>query len=99
MQKIRLHFNLLDHDRGEYAIEVDTRTVTIHTIDMLRKLGFNKISLGIQDFDHKVQEAVNRSQSEAHIIEIFNRIRLNKFNSICLTLEIFRILSLIGEFQ
>ncbi|HJN38372.1 MAG TPA: oxygen-independent coproporphyrinogen III oxidase [Gammaproteobacteria bacterium] len=86
MQKIRLHFNLLDHDRGEYAIEVDTRTVTIHTIDMLRKLGFNKISLGIQDFDHKVQEAVNRSQSEAHIIEIFNRIRLNKFNSICLEL-------------
>lgn len=86
MMKIKQHFNLLDDDKGEYAIEIDTRTVTVHTIDLLRELGFNRVSLGIQDFDTNVQKAVNRIQSETHVVEIFNRIRQNNFRSICLEL-------------
>jgi len=48
---------------GEYSIEVDPRTVTPKRLWTLRALGLNRISLGIQDFDHEVQVAVNRVQS------------------------------------
>ena len=58
---IHRHFNLLPD--GEYSIEIDPRKVSRETVLMLGKLGFNRMSVGIQDFDPKVQEAVNRIQS------------------------------------
>jgi oxygen-independent coproporphyrinogen-3 oxidase len=51
----------IDRD-AEIAVEVDPRVTTWDHLCTLRGLGFNRISLGIQDFDPKVQRAVNRQQ-------------------------------------
>ena len=48
---------------GEYSIEIDPRTVTAETIATLGQLGFNRVSLGVQDFDLDVQQAIHRVQS------------------------------------
>ena len=48
---------------GEYSIEIDPRRVTEEDIGLLAKLGFNRISLGVQDFNLAVQEAVHRVQT------------------------------------
>lgn len=63
MHHIARHFRLLGEDRGEYSIEIDPRTVDEGMLGLLRKLGFNRISLGVQDFEPAVQQAVNRVQS------------------------------------
>lgn len=62
MAKLRQHFNMYDDDRGDYSIEIDPRSVTEARIGQLRKLGFNRFSLGVQDVDERVQIAVNRVQ-------------------------------------
>ncbi len=49
--------------RGEYGIEVDPRTAPPEKIQALAALGFNRLSVGVQDFDPDVQRAVNRLQS------------------------------------
>jgi len=48
---------------AEVSIEVDPRVTTREQLVVLRRLGFNRISMGVQDFDHAVQEAVHREQS------------------------------------
>jgi oxygen-independent coproporphyrinogen-3 oxidase len=48
---------------AEIAIEVDPRVTTHRQAELLRQLGFNRISMGVQDFDTDVQEAVNRYQT------------------------------------
>lgn len=48
--------------QGELAIEVDPRVTSLEQLETLRSLGFNRLSLGIQDFDPAVQQAVNRVQ-------------------------------------
>jgi len=47
---------------GEIAIEIDPRTVNKSKLETLKKLGFNRLSMGIQDFDEKVQENIDRHQ-------------------------------------
>ena len=65
MTHTRRHFQLHNDDSGEYSIEIDPREVGADTISFLRQLGFNRMSLGVQDFELQVQQAVNRVQSEA----------------------------------
>ncbi len=60
MSSLARHFELLP---GEYAIEIDPRTVDATRIAALAAMGFNRMSLGVQDFDPAVQAAVNRVQS------------------------------------
>jgi len=62
MEKTRQHFSLHITDDGDYSIEIDPRSVTDETIGVLREIGFNRFSLGVQDVDHRVQVAVNRVQ-------------------------------------
>ncbi len=50
---------------AEIAIEVDPRVTTADQVRWLAKTGFNRVSLGVQDFEPDVQKAVNRVQSEA----------------------------------
>lgn len=50
-------------EEADISAELDPRTTTRDQLKTLRELGFNRISLGIQDFDAKVQKAVNRLQS------------------------------------
>ena len=61
MHYTREYFDLLPG--GEYSIEIDPRRVTEKDIALLAKLGFNRISLGVQDFNLAVQEAVHRVQT------------------------------------
>lgn len=62
MGKMREHFNLLDTEDRDYSIEIDPRELREGTLAHLKSLGFNRVSLGVQDFDEKVQKAVNRVQ-------------------------------------
>lgn len=82
MQVTRQHFNLHDDDSGEYSIEIDPREVTHESIKVLRDIGFNRMSLGVQDFDPAVQKAVNRIQSEEQTINTLNSAREFGFKSI-----------------
>src|SRR5262249_16689800 len=67
---------------AEQAIEVDPRVTTLEHVDALRELGFNRISLGVQDFDPDVQHAVNREQSEDSTRELLLECRRRGFRSI-----------------
>src|SRR5581483_11629967 len=69
-------------DDGEYSIEVDPRKVTPERVALLAELGFNRISLGVQDFDPAVQRAVNRVQSVAETEGIIRAARLHGFRSV-----------------
>jgi len=63
LQHCTRHFNIPRNEDREWSIEVDPRTVDPDRIKNLAKLGFNRLSLGIQDFNPVVQEAVNRIQT------------------------------------
>jgi oxygen-independent coproporphyrinogen-3 oxidase len=86
MDETRRHFNVRDDDEGEYSIEIDPRTVDAERIGFLRGLGFNRLSLGVQDFDPAVQRAVNRIQSEEQTLAIIDAARAVRFKSISLDL-------------
>lgn len=86
MQATRRHFRLRDDDGGEYSIEIDPRTVNQHDMAMLRELGFNRVSFGVQDFDEKVQKAVNRIQSQEQTLELMAAARRQEFHSISIDL-------------
>lgn len=58
-------YPLRDDDAGDYSIELDPRAVDAETIRRLRALGFNRASLGVQDLNAEVQQAVNRIQPES----------------------------------
>jgi oxygen-independent coproporphyrinogen-3 oxidase len=81
MAVTRQHFLLKDDDSGEYSIEVDPRETHSRTIKQLRELGFNRISLGLQDFDPAVQKAVNRIQSEEQTFTVLEAARDEGFRS------------------
>ncbi len=66
----------------EIAIEIDPRTVTQHKLKVLRELGFNRISLGVQDFNEKVQDDINRIQPFEQVAEVHQWCRDLKFESI-----------------
>lgn len=84
MGETRKHFKLLDG--GEYSIEVDPRKVDTATVALLGELGFNRMSVGVQDFDERVQVAVNRIQSEEETANVIAAARANGFKSISIDL-------------
>ncbi len=67
---------------GEYAIELDPRTVNPLRLQHLRALGFNRLSFGVQDFDADVQQAVHRVQSYAQVERLMQSARALGFQSI-----------------
>jgi oxygen-independent coproporphyrinogen-3 oxidase len=77
---------ILKHVRNtaetEFSIESDPRVTTEEHLATLARLGFSRLSLGIQDFDLKVQLAVNRVQSEAQVQTVTENARRFGFNSI-----------------
>ena len=75
MAHLRRCFRFAPDAVGEYSIEIDPRTVSIGRVHSLRRQGFNRISLGVQDFDPDVQEAVNRIQPEAETRAIIQAAR------------------------
>jgi len=82
MAKLRQHFNLLDDDSGDYGIEIDPREADWSTMGLLRELGFNRVSIGLQDLDPDVQRAVNRMQSLEETRAVSDAARTLQFRSI-----------------
>ncbi|OZG73741.1 oxygen-independent coproporphyrinogen III oxidase [Hahella sp. CCB-MM4] len=82
MTRTRELFRLLPDDQGDYSIEIDPREADDETLTVLREIGFNRISLGVQDFDPKVQKAVNRVQSEELTLHVLTKARELGFRSI-----------------
>ncbi len=82
MALTRRHFELLDRGHGEYSIEIDPRTVDADTVWALSGMGFNRMSLGVQDFDPRVQKAVHRIQSEERTRTVVETARQAGFRSI-----------------
>jgi oxygen-independent coproporphyrinogen III oxidase len=82
MTGIATHFGGLREDAGEYGIEIDPREVGNDTLSLLRRLGFNRLSLGVQDFDPRVQQAVNRIQPAEQTLAVLQEARQVGFRSI-----------------
>ncbi len=84
MAETRKHFTLIDG--GEYSIEVDPRKVDEATVTLLAEVGFNRMSVGVQDFDSDVQRAVNRLQSEEETRAVIAAARRAGFRSVSIDL-------------
>ena len=86
MATLRKHLNLLDDDGGDYGIEIDPREADWSTMGLLRELGFNRVSVGLQDLDPAVQRAVNRLQSLEETRAVIDAARTLQFRSISVDL-------------
>ncbi|MGZ8318240.1 MAG: oxygen-independent coproporphyrinogen III oxidase [Telluria sp.] len=86
MVHVRRWFDFAPDAQGEYSIEVDPRTVSVERVHSLRRQGFNRISLGVQDFDPDVQKAVNRVQPEGETRAIIDAARSAGFRSVSIDL-------------
>jgi oxygen-independent coproporphyrinogen-3 oxidase len=86
MAQTRNYFTLLDDDSGEYSIEIDPREAKGDTVKLLRELGFNRMSLGVQDFDERVQKAVNRLQTKQETLAVLQAARDEGFRSMSIDL-------------
>ncbi len=67
---------------AEYSIESDPRVTEKNQLEVLHRLGFRRLSLGVQDFDSRVQRAVNRIQSEEQVRLVTENARAIGFDSI-----------------
>ncbi len=67
---------------AEISIELDPRVTTKERITLLRSLGFNRLSFGIQDFEIKVQAAIGRNQDEKSAVELYQFCRDEGFSGI-----------------
>jgi oxygen-independent coproporphyrinogen-3 oxidase len=86
MQATGEAFQLLGDDSGEYSIEIDPREADADTVKLLREIGFNRMSLGVQDYDPEVQRAVNRLQSRQITESVLQAARDEGFRSISVDL-------------
>ncbi|MFP5341041.1 MAG: radical SAM protein, partial [Gammaproteobacteria bacterium] len=80
MAMLRRSFTLVPG--GEYSIEVDPRTVTDQRLQTLARLGFNRLSFGVQDFDPAVQKAVHRVQPAEQVFALVETARKIGFESV-----------------
>jgi oxygen-independent coproporphyrinogen-3 oxidase len=75
-------FRLSEAPERDFSIELDPRSVPEHYAPALAMLGFNRVSLGVQDFDPDVQHAVNRVQSVEQTLDLIDSCRDSGFRSI-----------------
>src|ERR1700712_4834503 len=79
-------FRLLPDAKAEYSIEVDPREASAETIGVLRDLGFNRLSFGVQDFDLRVQQAINRVQPLETTQTVMSAARAEGYKSVSVDL-------------
>ncbi|MBP7710213.1 MAG: oxygen-independent coproporphyrinogen III oxidase [Rickettsiales bacterium] len=84
MQAIRSEFEILPD--AEIAIEVDPRNVSEEKIATYAKAGINRVSIGVQDFNLEVQQAINRVQSFDLVYDCIRLFREYKIDNINLDL-------------
>jgi oxygen-independent coproporphyrinogen-3 oxidase len=75
----REHFAFADD--AELGVEIDPRVTTSEHLTTLRRLGFNRLSMGVQDFNPAVQEAVKRVQPFASVKAMVDQCRDLDFES------------------
>ncbi len=80
MAMLRRNFKL--DPGGEYSIEIDPRTVTEARLARIAAMGFNRLSFGVQDFDHEVQKAVHRIQPVEQVFDLVAAARRMGFQSV-----------------
>ncbi len=70
----KLYTSIAEHftfqDGAEIAIEVDPRVTTFAQLEMLASVGFNRLSMGVQDFDTQVQTAIGRGQTREQTVAL-----------------------------
>ena len=71
---------------AEVSIEMDPRVGTVEQVQLLRQLGFNRVSLGVQDLDENVQNAIGRRQTEEETVGLYEACRDEGFSSVNLDL-------------
>lgn len=86
VDQLSRNFNLSRSESREFSIEIDPRTVDEERVTYLADIGFNRLSMGIQDFDPAVQKAVNRLQDEGKTLRLIEAARENGFNSVSVDL-------------
>lgn len=84
VNKLKSSFNFTD--AVEMSIEVDPREIELDIVDHLYAEGFNRLSIGVQDTDAKVQKAINREQSTEFVTDLVHRAKAVGFNSVNLDL-------------
>lgn len=82
VETLRRHFRFTDRDDRDISIELDPRTINASEIAELAAIGFNRASLGVQDFDPLVQAAVNRIQSVEETVSIIDACRRHRMRSV-----------------
>ncbi len=86
MRGLSSNFHLSMAPQREFSIEIDPRTVDTGRVRQLARLGFNRLSLGVQDLDPRVQQAVNRVQDPQQTLDLIGASREAGFNSISIDL-------------
>lgn len=86
MDASRRLFNFADDQRGEYSVEIHPGQVSVDTMHHLRELGFNRVSMGVQDFNPRVQHAVNRYNTHQQITDLVKALRQQQYQSISMDL-------------
>lgn len=82
IERVGEHFHFADPGQREFAIEIDPRTVSPEDVSELAAIGFNRFSLGVQDFDPRVQAAINRHQSVEQVAELVRAARRSGVESV-----------------
>ncbi len=80
MEEIRKRFEFTEN--AEVSIEIDPRYATDEQLRTIKEVGFNRISMGLQDLDERVQKAVNRIQPYSLMVDIMGKLRDLGFESI-----------------
>ncbi|OOF68730.1 oxygen-independent coproporphyrinogen III oxidase [Rodentibacter caecimuris] len=79
MSLLKQYFNIADS--AEISIEIDPRKIELSMLKHLRDIGFNRISMGVQDFNKEVQKAINREQDENFIHALLTKAKVLGFQS------------------
>jgi len=82
VETLRSHFRFSAAEDRDISIELDPRFVDADDIAALARIGFNRASFGVQDFDPAVQAAVNRLQSVEQTRAVVDACRANGFRSV-----------------
>jgi len=67
---------------AEISIELDPRVTSAERVALLKKLGFNRLSMGVQDFNDDVQGAIGRNQTEAETEALYRSCREQGYTGI-----------------
>ncbi len=81
-ETIGRHFRLTDSPTRDYSIEIDPRTIDPAGVATLAEIGFNRLSLGVQDYDPAVQKAINRFQPVDMVTRLVEAARHAGFGSL-----------------